>query len=75
MAITIPQPFSQPFVNGIRHPDLYLWDAWSFVDLETQFTFIHSLSAAPSQTARPCCQPIATDFRSISVISPRMTTV
>lgn len=47
MAITIPQPFSQPFVNGIRHPDLYLWDAWSFVDSGNT---IHLYSLAVSRT-------------------------
>lgn len=32
MPVTIPPPFPDPLVNGIRHPDLYLWDAWSFLD-------------------------------------------
>ncbi|GAB3094226.1 hypothetical protein G8770_01890 [Aestuariicella hydrocarbonica] len=26
----IPPPHQTPFSSGIRHPELYLWDAWSF---------------------------------------------
>ena len=47
MAVTIPQPFPRPFENGIRHPDLYLWDAWSFVDSGRT---IHLYSLAVSRT-------------------------
>lgn len=26
----VPAPYDKPFVDGIDHPSLYLWDAWSF---------------------------------------------
>ena len=28
----IPKATFQNFVNGIKHPELYLWDAWSYVE-------------------------------------------
>lgn len=28
----IPKPFKETFVNGILHPQLYLWDAWSYLE-------------------------------------------
>ena len=27
-----PPPYNRKFKNGICHPLLYLWDAWSFVE-------------------------------------------
>ena len=30
--LDIPAKDQQTFTNGIKHPDLFLWDAWSFVD-------------------------------------------
>ncbi len=30
MKQTIPAPHPHSFTNGIQHPDLYLWDAWSY---------------------------------------------
>ena len=27
-AVDIPAPVPQPFVGGIRHPELWLWDSW-----------------------------------------------
>lgn len=32
MPVTIPPPDPRPFTPGIAHPDLYLWDAWSYVE-------------------------------------------
>lgn len=29
-----PAPFDLEFKNGIKHPDLYLWDAWSYAEGE-----------------------------------------
>lgn len=31
---TLPAPFDIEFKNGIKHPDLFLWDAWSYVEEE-----------------------------------------
>ena len=28
--VEIPKAWSEPFTGGIKHPELYLWDAWSF---------------------------------------------
>lgn len=28
----IPEPAPEPFHGGISHPDLYLWDAWSYAE-------------------------------------------
>lgn len=47
MPVTIPPPVAEPFTDGIRHPDLYLWDAWSFVAPEGD---IHLYSLAVSRT-------------------------
>jgi len=30
----IPPPFDHIFENGINHPSLYLWDAWSYVEAD-----------------------------------------
>ena len=30
----IPPPYDKKFENGIVHPQLYLWDSWSYVDEE-----------------------------------------
>ncbi|MDY7395901.1 hypothetical protein UMM65_11650 [Aureibaculum sp. 2210JD6-5] len=30
--LVIPPPYNRKFENGIRHPLLYLWDAWSYVE-------------------------------------------
>lgn len=30
--IFIPHSYPNKFYNGINHPDLYLWDAWSYYD-------------------------------------------
>lgn len=32
---SIPSPYKSTFENGIRHPQLYLWDAWSYCENET----------------------------------------
>ena len=26
--VDIPAPWSEPFTNGVRHPELWLWDSW-----------------------------------------------
>jgi hypothetical protein len=31
----IPDSYRKKFVNGIRHPHLYLWDAWSYLEKDT----------------------------------------
>lgn len=31
----IPKPCAQTFTHGIKHPDLYLWDAWSYAQGDT----------------------------------------
>ena len=28
----IPEAYKTEFENGIQHPDLYLWDAWSYAE-------------------------------------------
>ena len=35
MRLLVPEPSSLPFRDGIVHPDLLLWDGWSFADDET----------------------------------------
>ncbi|MFK7733988.1 MAG: hypothetical protein AB8B48_20375, partial [Pseudomonadales bacterium] len=30
MTLNIPPRHTEPFVGGIIHPALYLWDAWSY---------------------------------------------
>lgn len=42
----IPAAATQTFSGGIRHPHLYLWDAWSYVEAET----IHLYCLAVSRT-------------------------
>jgi len=32
--LEIPPPHNRKFENGIRHPSLYLWDAWSYVEAD-----------------------------------------
>lgn len=46
MANTLPPPHNHPFSNGIRHPHLYLWDAWSF----TEGGIIHLYCLAVART-------------------------
>ena len=35
MSLTIPPPHKTVFKNGIKHPALYLWDAWSYYENNT----------------------------------------
>jgi hypothetical protein len=42
--LQIPPPFNKKFVNGIRHPLLYLWDAWSFMEEDTMHLYCLALS-------------------------------
>ena len=30
--VTIPEPYKTKFKNGINHPELFLWDAWSYLE-------------------------------------------
>ncbi|MEM5566687.1 hypothetical protein WNY78_16315 [Psychroserpens sp. AS72] len=41
----IPDVYGKKFVNGIQHPHLYIWDAWSYVEDDT----IHLYSLAVSR--------------------------
>ena len=47
MNVTIPPAHADPFVGGIVHPSLYLWDAWSFSNEEG----MHLYCLAVSRTA------------------------
>lgn len=38
----IPDAFQEIFVNGIRHPYLYLWDSWSYI--EDNITHLYCLA-------------------------------
>lgn len=46
MQQNIPAAYNLEFTNGIRHPELYLWDAWSYVEDGR----IHLYSLAVSRT-------------------------
>lgn len=39
-----PQPASQMFTNGISHPDLWLWDSWTYSDTGTIHLYALALS-------------------------------
>ncbi|WP_204344890.1 hypothetical protein [Psychroserpens algicola] len=40
----IPDAYDKKFINGIRHPYLYLWDSWSYVDNNTFHLYCLALS-------------------------------
>jgi len=40
----IPDAYGEMFANGIRHPKLYLWDAWSYV--EDNIIHLYSLAVS-----------------------------
>jgi hypothetical protein len=48
MEQNIPKPCQQIFTDGIMHPDLYLWDSWSY----SQDDIIHLYSLAVSRTKK-----------------------
>ncbi|MCW5515488.1 hypothetical protein [Muriicola sp. Z0-33] len=48
MQQNIPTAYNSAFTNGIRHPHLYLWDAWSFVEDDV----IHLYCLAVSRTKK-----------------------
>ncbi len=35
----IPAAYKDSFENGIRHPELYLWDAWSYIESGTMHLY------------------------------------
>ena len=42
--ISIPTPHNKLFKDGIRHPLLYLWDAWSYVESDVIHLYCLALS-------------------------------
>ena len=40
----IPAPYSKAFTNGINHPELYLWDSWSYFEKGTYHLYCLALS-------------------------------
>lgn len=46
MNTPIPAAYPEPFVGGIIHPTLFLWDAWSYIDADK----IHLYCLAVSRT-------------------------
>ena len=44
----IPVPHEGPFVDGIDHPELYLWDAWSFLQDEELHLYCLAISRTDS---------------------------
>jgi len=35
----IPPPYVEKFKNGINHPQLYLWDAWSYLEVDVMHLY------------------------------------
>jgi hypothetical protein len=44
----IPKAYDQVFENGIRHPKLYLWDAWSYLEANTWHLYCLAVSRLKS---------------------------
>ncbi len=44
----IPKPYGQTFTNGIKHPELFLWDAWSYVEAQTIHLYCLALTRVQS---------------------------
>ena len=40
----IPEPYGKTFVNGIRHPHLYLWDSWTYIENNTMHLYCLAIS-------------------------------
>lgn len=54
--LQIPPPYSHEFNNGIRHPLLYLWDAWSYI--ETDIIHLYCLALSRLKSDGTPLQPI-----------------
>jgi hypothetical protein len=52
----IPPPYNEKFENGICHPYLYLWDAWSYI--EGDVIHLYCLAVSRLKTDGTILQPI-----------------
>ncbi len=52
MSTWIPAAHSEPFVGGIVHPTLYLWDAWSYLDGDKIHLYCLAVSRTDSEGRR-----------------------
>lgn len=52
MSSWIPAAHSEPFIGGIVHPALYLWDAWSYLDGDKIYLYCLAVSRTDSEGRR-----------------------
>lgn len=61
-AAHLPGPYPEPFRDGIVHPDLYLWDAWSCADSDG----LHLYCLAVNRVRRDGTQLLPADRNSVA---------